>query len=184
MFQKLINRLAIGLDQQKIPYMIIGGQAVLLHGEPRLTRDIDITLGVDIDQLHKVQKVVELLQLQSLVATPKQFVADTRVLPVIDPTSNIRIDLVFSFSAFERLAVKRAILIEKDGYKVKYATAEDIVIHKIFAGRPRDLEDVKGILLKNANIDSTYIRKWLQDFSELLDKDLIKKLQTITDEIQ
>ena len=27
--------------------MIIGGQAVLLYGEPRLTRDIDITLGVN-----------------------------------------------------------------------------------------------------------------------------------------
>jgi hypothetical protein len=25
--------------------MIIGGQAVLLYGEPRLTKDIDITLG-------------------------------------------------------------------------------------------------------------------------------------------
>jgi len=25
--------------------MVIGGQAVLLYGEPRLTKDIDITLG-------------------------------------------------------------------------------------------------------------------------------------------
>ncbi|GAH87084.1 unnamed protein product, partial [marine sediment metagenome] len=30
--------------------MIIGGQAVLLYGEPRLTRDIDVTLGDDIDK--------------------------------------------------------------------------------------------------------------------------------------
>lgn len=28
--------------------MIIGGQAVMVYGEPRLTKDIDITLGVDI----------------------------------------------------------------------------------------------------------------------------------------
>jgi hypothetical protein len=31
--------------------MIIGGQAVLLYGEPRLTKDIDITLGVNVDRL-------------------------------------------------------------------------------------------------------------------------------------
>jgi hypothetical protein len=36
--------MAAGLNEQNIPYMIIGGQAVLLYGKPRLTRDIDITL--------------------------------------------------------------------------------------------------------------------------------------------
>ena len=33
--------------------MLIGGQAVLLYGEPRLTRDIDITLGVDVDKIRR-----------------------------------------------------------------------------------------------------------------------------------
>jgi hypothetical protein len=33
--------------------MIIGGQAVLLYGEPRLTRDIDITLGVSAEHLDR-----------------------------------------------------------------------------------------------------------------------------------
>jgi hypothetical protein len=36
MFQELIARLAASLAVRKIPYMIIGGQADLLHGEPRL----------------------------------------------------------------------------------------------------------------------------------------------------
>ena len=31
--------------------MVIGGQAVLLNGEPRMTRDIDVNLGVDIDRI-------------------------------------------------------------------------------------------------------------------------------------
>ncbi|MDI3467220.1 MAG: hypothetical protein OJF50_006041 [Nitrospira sp.] len=47
MFTRLLERLATALDLAKIPYMIIGGQAVLLYGEPRLTRDIDVTLGID-----------------------------------------------------------------------------------------------------------------------------------------
>ncbi len=40
MLERLIEKLAIILEQHKIPYMIIGGQAVLLYGEPRLTKDI------------------------------------------------------------------------------------------------------------------------------------------------
>jgi hypothetical protein len=31
--------------------MVIGGQAVLIYGEPRLTRDIDITLGASLERL-------------------------------------------------------------------------------------------------------------------------------------
>ena len=51
MFDQIIARVGASLDQAGLPYMIIGGQAVLLYGEPRLTRDIDITLGVNIDRL-------------------------------------------------------------------------------------------------------------------------------------
>lgn len=39
------------MDEAGVPYMVIGGQAVLIYGEPRLTKDIDITLGVDVDGL-------------------------------------------------------------------------------------------------------------------------------------
>ena len=43
MFKDLLEKIALGLEEAGMPYMIIGGQAVLLHGEPRLTRDIDAT---------------------------------------------------------------------------------------------------------------------------------------------
>jgi hypothetical protein len=39
--------------------MVIGGQAVLLHVEPRLTRNIDITLGIDVNELEKVKRVIQ-----------------------------------------------------------------------------------------------------------------------------
>ena len=42
MFTELLKKLARGLDSAGIPYMVFGGQAVLLHGEFRVTRNIDI----------------------------------------------------------------------------------------------------------------------------------------------
>ena len=45
-FEALIARIAQALQDRSIPFMLIGGQAVLLHAEPRLTQVIDITLGV------------------------------------------------------------------------------------------------------------------------------------------
>ena len=57
MFQEIISRIAKELNKEKIPYMIIGGHAVILYGEPRLTRDIDITLGVSNERLPELLKI-------------------------------------------------------------------------------------------------------------------------------
>jgi len=50
MFEKLLPKTGRRPDKHSLPYMIIGGQAVLLYGEPRLAGDIDITPGVNIDE--------------------------------------------------------------------------------------------------------------------------------------
>lgn len=57
MFEKIICSIGSELERRNISYMLIGGQAVLLYGEPRLTRDIDITLGVDVDKIEEVISV-------------------------------------------------------------------------------------------------------------------------------
>jgi hypothetical protein len=41
MFAALLERVARKLEDLDVPYVVIGGQAVLLYGEPRLTRDIN-----------------------------------------------------------------------------------------------------------------------------------------------
>jgi hypothetical protein len=47
---------------------------------------------------------------------------------------------------------------------------EDLIIHKIFAGRPRDLEDVRTLLLKNPGIDVPYINLWLNEFDAAVEE--------------
>ena len=51
MFKDLLRKIGKKLSDFGLPYMVIGGQAVLLYGTPRLTKDIDITLGVNIEEL-------------------------------------------------------------------------------------------------------------------------------------
>jgi hypothetical protein len=58
MFQRLLEVIGRALDKSEVPYMVIGGQAVLLYGEPRLTRDIDITLGIGIEEIKKIKSIV------------------------------------------------------------------------------------------------------------------------------
>lgn len=171
MFQNLLKKTARALNKHSIPYMIIGGQAVLLYGEPRLTKDIDITLGIGIEGLTRIAKVISALSLRPLVSNMEEFVRETMVLPVLDEKSGIRVDFIFSFSPYERQAIGRAKGIMIGRTEVKFASLEDVIIHKIIAGRPRDMEDVETILIKHQEYDSGYIEKWLREFDESLRRD-------------
>jgi predicted nucleotidyltransferase len=164
--EKLLKRIARRLDEDKIPYMVIGGQAVLVYGRPRLTRDIDITLGIDTDDFVLVEKACKKLNLKILPEKPEEFARDTRVLPVEEVKSKIRVDFVFSFSECEKQALERTRNVLIGDYSVKFASCEDVIIHKMVAGRAVDEEDVRSILIKNKGaIDLKYVKKWLSEFS-------------------
>ncbi|HEX9755970.1 MAG TPA: hypothetical protein VGA42_09705, partial [Gemmatimonadales bacterium] len=84
-FSGLISSIAGALGRRHIPFMLIGGQAVLLHGRPRLTEDIDVTLGVDITELPALRSVCEDLGLSLLPEEPEAFVHETFVPPTRHP---------------------------------------------------------------------------------------------------
>jgi hypothetical protein len=170
-FEALLEKIARGLDGKNIPYMVIGGQAVLLYGEPRLTKDIDITLGAGIERLADMQAIVGHLGLKCLTEKVEDFVKETMVFPAIDEKSGIRVDFIFSFSPYEKQAIERAKNIPLGQSCVRFAALEDVVIHKMIAGRPRDIEDVENMLLKNPGYDALDIERWLTEFDAALNQE-------------
>jgi len=182
MFQALLERIALALEKQGIAYMVIGGQAVLLYGEPRLTRDIDVTLGAGLERLPEVLQVAQEIGLEPLVQDPEAFVRQTMVLPCAAPSTEIRVDFILSFSPYERQALQRVRIVPLGRVKVRFIAPEDLVIHKVIAGRPRDLEDVRSVLLKNPGIEVGYIRRWLREFEQALGESLQKRFEEILEE--
>jgi hypothetical protein len=57
--------------------MVIGGQAVLLHGEPRATLDIDITLGVGVEAFGRVLDAAGKIGLDPIPEDPEAFARKT-----------------------------------------------------------------------------------------------------------
>ncbi|OQA54079.1 MAG: hypothetical protein BWY41_02268 [Candidatus Atribacteria bacterium ADurb.Bin276] len=180
---KLLEKIAEAFEKEHIPYMIISGQAVLLYGEPRLTKDIGITLGLDINELHRIRNIAIQIGLTLLVQNEEKFVRETMVLPTIHEPSGFRVDLIFSFSKYEQEALKRVNKIRIGSIDVCYASLEDVLIQKTISGRPRDIEDIKTMILKNPHFDIQYVDKWLQDFSQALNLDFIDQFKMIYDEI-
>jgi predicted nucleotidyltransferase len=179
MLARLLEQIALVLDEHQIPYMVIGGQAVLVYGEPRLTQDVDVTLGAGPEILGEIVDIARAQNWRILVEEPGDFVSRTLVLPCLDLETQLRIDLIFSHSEYERQAMDRERRIVVGKAQVRFASLEDVIIHKIIAGRPRDLEDVRGILLKNPAPQVAYIRKWLHEFDRSVGEGYLSKFEEL-----
>ena len=167
--EQALADLASLLDRLRIPYMIIGGLANAVWGEPRATVDIDVSLWVAEAEIRST--IAHLTaHLPALVAEPAEFVARTRVLPVAD-SRGVRIDIVFGMLPFEEQAIRRAVTIPVAGAPVRFCTAEDLILHKVVSDREQDLADVRGILRRQLpRLDLAYLEPRIAELARLLDR--------------
>ena len=49
---------------------------------------------------------------------------------------------------------------------INFVSPEDLIIHKIFSNRPKDIEDVQNILNSVKKVDVDYIKKYLKEFEK------------------
>jgi predicted nucleotidyltransferase len=173
-FENALNDLSSLLKHQHVPHMIIGGLANAIWGHPRATLDIDVTVWVQDDQ---IQKLLLLLKERYvfLVKAPRDFILKTRVLPIKD-NENLRIDIIFGALPFEKDALDRAVEVKIGSSPIKFCTAEDLILFKIFSERPKDIEDVRGILrYRKYELDFKYLEPRIEELSNLLERPSIKQ---------
>jgi hypothetical protein len=175
-----VTALASWLARHNLPYMVIGGFAVTVWGEPRFTRDVDITISVPADQLHSTIEVI-CTEFTSLVAEPAKFVTDTRVLPIT--VHSVPVDLVFAALPYEEAAISRARTIDLKGGSVQICSPEDLILHKIVSSRPKDREDIEGIFrYRHAELDYGYLDPRVEELAEALaDRNMLDWYRALRD---
>jgi uncharacterized NAD-dependent epimerase/dehydratase family protein len=87
--------------------------------------------------------------------------ARTRVPPFVHDATSLPVDVVIAGPGLEDQFLARAAPTDIEGTRVPVATAEDIVVMKVLAARPKDLEDVVAILTSIADFDTAYARSTL-----------------------
>src|SRR5262245_717799 len=100
-----LTTLGAWLERHHVPYMVIGGFAVTVWGEPRFTRDLDVTISVPPEEFNSMIERIA-TEFTSLVNDPVKFVNDTRVLPIM--VDAVPVDIIFAALPYEEAAIARA----------------------------------------------------------------------------
>ena len=159
--------LEISLRRRGWQFCFIGGVAIQRWGIPRFTQDIDLTLLTGFGQEEKF--IDDLLQeLRPRNPDAREFALSRRVL-LARTADGIDVDIALGALPFEERTIARA-----SGWQLREAatlttcSAEDLVVHKVFAGRDLDWGDVERVLTRqHGKLDLPQIRSELKPLLEL-----------------
>ena len=151
-------------------FCFIGGLAVQRGGEPRFTGDADMTL---LTGFGGEQPFAETLLEHFAPRQPDAlaFALDNRVL-LLRAANRIPLDVALGGLPFEENTIRRASAFGfPTGQFLTTCSAEDLVVHKVFAAREKDWLDVDGILARQwGKLDLDLIRSELKPLLELQEK--------------
>lgn len=166
---ELLRDLAVVLDGLAVDWYLFGAQAAIVHGAARLTADVDVT--VLLPAVLSTRTLVDALERCGFEPRfdDARFLQRTRVIPLQHPRTGIPVDIVLGGPGLEEAFAARARRSDIEGADVPVASAEDLVVMKILAGRPKDLEDVAAVLAaQRQRFDVTYARVTLDALEEAL----------------
>ena len=148
----LLRELADARSAAHVPYCVVGGVAVNLHGAHRETYDLDIVVPPDEPSLAALAKVLAKLGLRSSERIALAKLADARTRRELVLERN-RVSLGFSRGSetvtlvlappiAPAVLVRRAVVRKVDGARVRVAALPDLVCMKRVSGRLLDAIDV------------------------------------------
>jgi hypothetical protein len=163
--QAALADLAKWLEASRIPAMIIGGVAVSALGRPRLTQDIDALAIVPESDWTKVIESAVQFGIVPRIEGALDFAHRSRVLLLRHVGSGIDVDVTFGGLPFEEAAVEKSTTHEIGGLRVRLPRVEDLLVMKAIARRPKDLEDIRGLLAAHPQADISEARRWVREFA-------------------
>jgi predicted nucleotidyltransferase len=160
-----VSDLVHWLDAARVPFMVIGGVAASVLGRPRLTQDIDALAILPEERWLTVMNEAAQFGIVARVQDPLEFAHRSRVLLMKHVASDIDIDVTFGGLPFEHAAVENSDRHNIEGLTVRLPRVEDLLIMKAIARRPKDLQDIEGLLEAHPNADVAKVRQWVREFS-------------------
>lgn len=157
----------IALQAAQVRYIVVGGVAVVLHGSPRFTADLDLVIALEDENVRSALAALERLGYRPRAPVPVQQFADPEMrrswiedkgLTVFSlwspdhPATEIDLFVEEPFPFDEAYA--RAVQADLGTSTVTVVSVSDLIALKRRAGRPKDLADISALEAMNAEDDN------------------------------
>jgi hypothetical protein len=155
-------------EREHLRWYLFGAQAVAAYGVPRTTGDVDITLDLGNRRLDALVAPLRRAGFVPLIAD-ELFAMETRIYPVTHEPTGWNFDLVLAGPGLEQRFLDEVRWFAAGQYRIPVIAPEHLVTLKILAGRPKDLEDVRG-MLRIAEFDHEKVESALAELESMLDQ--------------
>jgi hypothetical protein len=143
---ELLADLGRGFAAAGIRWYLFGAQAAIVYGVARLTADVDVTAQVPAGMTTSTWlPTVEGCGFERRFTDPR-FIEQSPVVPLVHRATGLPVDVVLAGPGLEEDFLERAVPRSIDGVTVPVADVSDLVILKVLAGRPKDVEDLAALL--------------------------------------
>jgi hypothetical protein len=143
-------------------WYVFGAQAVRLWGTPRQTIDIDVTVALPPSDVDALVTRLAAHRLRSRAPDPRRFAERYWVVPLLHDNGT-PVDVVLAGTPFEHAALGRKRQMSLHGVDVPVVAPEDLVVYKLLSDRPKDDDDARSVIRRQADaLDAGAIRKQLR----------------------
>ena len=132
------------LRSHGVKYLLIGGYAVIYHGFPRATGDMDIWIAVDPENAQRMVDTIRDFEFATPDLTPALFLQDNSMVRMGNVPVRIEILTRVSGVGFEECYRDR-IVDRMDGVEVSLISLRDLLANKRASGRHKDLMDLEEL---------------------------------------
>lgn len=148
------------LEKAKIPYAIVGGYAVALHGALRGTVDVDVAIHWTLKNLQDTEKALKQMGLVSLIPLTaenlfhfrEEYIQNRNLIAwnFYDPSNPLhQVDIIINYDLKNASNTKK---IKTPLGAIRILSLKDLIKMKEASGRPQDLEDVKALNCLDDNL--------------------------------
>ncbi len=174
---RILRTVVTALEDADVDYVVVGSTAAAAWGVARATRDVDLVVVLDTDQLDTLLTALHQADLYVPVDRAREAAQAGGTFNVLDPDTGGKVDLFVAAhdDAFTASRLARRIRTEVFDVPCWVASAEDVVLAKL-RWRLESRSEVQWRdcveIAATTDLDVTYLRSWARELgvSEDLDE--------------
>lgn len=178
------------LEPLQLPMALMGGLALSAWRYPRATRDVDLLIGFGSSQPEVLLHTLGTAGFRFKRDPPVRQLGDMQILQVEfeprDAFVSIPVDLLLVNSDYHHEALGRIVPLRLPNFatEIFVLSCEDLVLHKLIAGRMIDLSDSSAVLRANRDVlDMQYLLLWANRLNVIGDLQKVWK-EAFNEELQ